>query len=523
MPDPDLILYNGRIYPQAEPHPVFEALAVRKGRVTDLGSDRQILSLRGERTRTRNLRGKPALPGFCDSHIHLLNYGTLLRTLDLSKSRSIAELKRQVALRGSSEKRDGWVLGRGWDDEKLLDHRYPNRHDLDLATSRPVFLKRVCGHIAVANTEALKLSGITRHTPNPDGGIIVRDSDGQPNGVLKERAIEIVENAVPQRFDEDRKALVLASRKLAKLGITSLHCIVSDLNELVALRRLKRAGEILQSIYAVVPLKLLDQLVSLGLATERGGDGFRVGGVKLFLDGSLGARTAALRSEYNDDQSSMGMLTMRREELERVVVQARDAGFQLCIHAIGDRAVELAIEVLGRSFGASRGKKSRNRIEHASIASKESISKMRRRGIIASVQPRFIYSDSWAGERLGTERLKQLYPFRSFLRAGVVLAAGSDCPVEDPNPFEGVWSAITRPGLGAGERLTVSEALAAYSKNAAYASFCEDVRGSLEPGKMADLVVLDRDPFSCDPVALRKTRILKTIIGGRVASQKESN
>jgi predicted amidohydrolase YtcJ len=447
----------------------------------------------------------------------------LLQTLDLSKTLSIDEMKRQVALKGSSEKSDDWVLGRGWDDEKLLDHRYPNRHDLDSATSRPVFLKRICGHVAVANTKALKLSGITRHTPDPDGGIIVRDPDGQPNGVLKERAIEIVENDVPQRFDEDRRALVLAARKLAKLGITSLHCIVSDLNELVALRRLKHAGGIHQSIYAIVPLKLLDQLVSLGWATESGEDGFRVGGVKLYLDGSLGARTAALQSAYSDDQSSMGMLTMRRDELERVVLRARDAGFQLCIHAIGDRAVELAIEVLAKSFGTSRGRKSRNRIEHASIASTESISRMRKLGIIASVQPRFIYSDSWACERLGAERLKHLYPFRSFLRAGIVLAAGSDCPVEDPNPFEGVWSATMRPGLGAGERLTVGQALASYSKNAAYASFCEDARGSLESGKMADLVVLDRDPFSCDPTALRTTRVLKTIIGGRVVSQKQSN
>jgi predicted amidohydrolase YtcJ len=442
----------------------------------------------------------------------------LLRTLDLSKTRSIEEMKKLVAKAGSQKSEDDWILGRGWDHEKLRDHRYPDRYDLEQATSNAVLLKRVCGHVAVASSKALSLAGINDDTPDPEGGVIVRDSKGKPNGVLKERAVELVEKVVPQFVNETRKALVLASRKLARLGITSLHCIVSDLNELVELRKLKRDGKIPQSIYAVVPLAMLDQLTVLGLVTERGDAGFRIGGLKLYLDGSLGARTAALNAPYNDDPGSNGMLTMSKKGLERVAVKARKAGFQLCIHSIGDRAVELAIQVFEGSFGARYCREMRHRIEHASLVTKDSILKMRRLGIIASVQPRFVYSDSWAKQRLGFERLRNLYPFASLNREGIILAAGSDCPVEDPNPFEGVWSAVAHPGLDGRESLTVSQALAAYSRNAAYASFCEDGRGTLEPGKIADMVVVDRDPFECRLDSLRGTRVLETIIGGRVFS-----
>jgi predicted amidohydrolase YtcJ len=518
LPKPDLILYNGRIYPTVQRGACFEALAVWRGRVTDLGSNRNILRLEVKNTAKKNLHGKTVLPGFCDSHIHLLGYGMLLRTLDLSKTSSIEEIKKRVANTSSLKNNDKWILGRGWDDEKLREHRYPDRRDLDQATSSAVLLKRVCGHVAVANSKALSIAGISDDTPDPRGGIILRDSHGKPNGVLKERAIELVEKVVPQFVDETRKALVIASRKLAKLGITSLHCIVSDLNELIELRWLKREGEIPQSIYAIVPLSLLEQLTSLGLATERGEEGFRIGGLKLYLDGSLGARTAALNAPYNDDPNSNGMLTMTKEELERVAVKATEAKFQLCIHSIGDRAVELAIQVFDRSVGARLCKRLRHRIEHASLVTKDSILKMQRLGIIASVQPRFVYSDSWARERLGPERMRNLYPFASLSRKGIVVAAGSDCPVEDPNPFEGIWSAIARPGLDGREALRVSQALAAYSRNAAYASFCEDERGSLEPGKTADMVVVDRDPFECSPDSLRETRVLETIIGGRVFS-----
>ncbi len=516
--NPDLILHNGKIYPDARSRTYFEALAVREGRVTHVGSNSHIVGLKSQPTRKINLHGRTILPGFHDSHIHLLNYGMLLRTLDFSRSRSIEQIKKRVAKRTSTESKDTWVLGRGWDHEKLRERRYPTKEDLDGPSSKPVFLKRICGHVAVANSAALSIAGIDNRTSNPAGGEIVRDPEGNPNGVLQETAIELVENKVPQPMDLTRKALISASRKLARLGLTSLHCIVSSLTELNALRDLKRENKIPQSIYPIIPPKLVDSLEASYLSEENNENTFQVRGLKLYLDGSLGARTAALNEPYNDNPTSSGMLTLSNQELKKVVSKARDSNFQLSIHAIGDKAVDLAVQVLGETFGAEGCRRLRHRIEHSSVVNEESMKEMQRLGIIASVQPRFVYSDNWASERLGTRRLSQLYPFASMNKAGIMLTAGSDCPVEDPNPFEGIWSAVARPGLDKKERLTVGESLVAYTKNPAYASFSEGFRGALSPGYAADMVVLDGDPYESNVESLRKIRVLRTIIAGKVVS-----
>src|SRR2546421_11106045 len=390
LPVPDLILYNGWIYPEPESRRRFEAMAVRNGMVANLGSNHEILKLKSKTTRIFDLRGRTVLPGFHDSHIHLLNYGMLLRTLDLSRIQSIEEVKKRVREWNITTPHDTWVLGRGWDDEELREHRYPTRDDLDLATSNPVFLKRICGHVAIANSAALSLAGIDNRTVDPPGGRIVRDSSGKPNGVLKETAIELVEKVIPESMEKTKFALVHASWKLAKVGLTSLHCIISSLTELNALRDLKRERQLPQSIYAIIPAKLVDRIGSLGPRVRSIGR-FRIGGVKLYLDGSLGAGTAALNQPYDDDPSSSGMVTISSRELRRVALKARDSKFQLCIHAIGDKAVDLAVEVLGEVFGTKGCRQLRHRIEHASIVNEKSMKEMRRLGIIASIQPRFIH------------------------------------------------------------------------------------------------------------------------------------
>lgn len=516
--NPDLIVHNGRIYPEARSLRHFTALVARNGIITDIGSNDRILALKSKSTKVMDLRGRTVLPGFHDSHIHLLNYGMLLRTLDLSGSRSIQEIKRKVASWTKTSSPNTWVLGRGWDDEKLREHRYPTRDDLDLASSNPVFLKRICGHVAVANSAALSRAGIDHWTASPRGGQIVRDSQGEPNGLLKEGAIELVEKFVPESIDQTKEVLVQASRKLARLGLTSLHCIVSGLTELKALRELKREEKIPQQIYAIVPAKLIDDLGSFGKSRKEDAPGIRLKGLKLFLDGSLGARTAALNQPYHDDPASSGMLTHSKEELRRVASKAKDSNLQLCIHAIGDKAVDLAVQVLGETFGTEGCRLLRHRIEHASIVSEKSMRKMSKLGIIASIQPRFIYSDQWARDRLGSRRLPRLYPFASMIKAGIMLIAGSDCPVEDPSPFEGIWAAVARPGLPKNERLTVREAIADYTTNPAYASFSEDRQGTLTPGNVADMIVLDRDPYTGSLNSLRETRVVRTIIGGKVVS-----
>src|SRR5438552_15058951 len=440
--------------------------------VTSTGSSRDLLRLRAGSTNSVDLHGLVGVPGLSDSHVHLLGYGMLLRTLDLSSARSIAEIQAMLAKAVSGKLKDQWILGRGWDQEKLREHRYPDRSDIDIIAN-PVFFRRICGHVAVANSAALAKAGVNEDTPDPFGGEIERDSTGKPNGILKERALETVSRSVPRDEKEAREAVLVASQKLLEQGVTSLHCIIEDEQEFRALKDLKHHGKIEQTIYANLPMNMLDQVGSMEDELGVWTNGFRIGGIKLFLDGSLGARTAALGNPYDDAPGSSGMLTTSNEQLLSVIDKARQTGLQLCLHAIGDRAVAMGVDTLSETLGPVECRKSRHRIEHASLVPPELMRDIAELGLVASVQPRFIYSDSWAEKRLG-KRISYLYPFKSMLQAGIHLAAGSDSPSDDPSTVEGLWSAVSRPGLPTGENLTPSEALSCYTTGASYASFLDN-------------------------------------------------
>ncbi len=506
MPNPDLILHNANIYPRVDGSKSFQAIAVWNGLITAVGRDRDILGLKGRSVKSIDLRRKTVIPGLTDSHIHLLGYAMFLRTLDLTAARSIKDIQRAVS--ATSRHGGKGILGRGWDQEKLAEHRYPRKDDFS-SIRQPMFLRRVCGHIAVANATALNRANITKNTTDPKGGLIERDSpSGEPTGVLKESALGLVQEVIPWDEKEVERALITATTKLLKIGLTSLHCIIENLIELKVLS---------QSIYAIIPLSLLESAAGMGLSTEPGRPGFRIGGVKMFLDGSLGARTAALTEPYSDEPSA-GMLTLGGERLQAAAQKAVDAGFQLSMHAIGDRAVEEALAVVGKVGSTYHTRELRHRIEHASLTPPMLLRLFRERGIIASVQPSFIPSDTWAEKRLGPRRVEHLYAFRSMNRAGIRMTAGSDCPVENPNPFRGVWAAVARPGLPARERLTVHQAFSCYTSGPAYASFAEQFQGSLEPGMMADMLVLDRDPFTCPLADLADVKVLQTFVAGNPAT-----
>ncbi len=514
MANPDLILYNGRIYPKPDGQVRVEAISITDGRVTATGSSRDLLRLKAASTNSVDLHGLVGVPGLADSHVHLLGYGMLLRTLDLSSARSIAEIQTMLAKTASGKLKDQWIVGRGWDQEKLREHRYPDRSDIDIIAN-PVFFRRICGHVAVANSAALARAGVNENTPDPFGGEIERDSTGKPNGILKERALEIVSRSVPRDEKEARDALLVASQKLLEQGVTSLHCIIEDEQEFKALKDLKHQGKIEQTIYAILPLNMLEQVGSMEDEVGVWTNGFRIGGIKLFLDGSLGARTAALENPYDDAPGSSGMLTTSKEQLLSVINKTRDTRLQLCLHAIGDRAVAMGVETLSETLGPGECRKSRHRIEHASLVPPGLLRDMAELGLIASVQPRFIYSDSWAEKRLG-KRISFLYPFKSMLQAGIHLAAGSDSPSDDPSTAEGLWSAVSRPGLPTGENLTPSEALSCYTKGVSYASFSENDEGTLEAGKWANMTIVDHDPFESAPEELRKLRVVQTIVRGKI-------
>ena len=485
------------------------------GRVSTVGSTREILKLKSRSTQTLDLEGRAAFPGLADSHIHLLGTGMLMRTLDLSKARSIPEIQSTLAKASAGRSKEEWIIGRGWDQEKLQEGRYPNRRDADVVPN-PVFLRRVCGHVALANSAALATVQIDEKTPDPSGGEIERDSTGRLTGLLKEQALGLFAGSIPRDEKETREALIAAAQKLLSQGVTSLHCIIEDSLEFEVLRDLKKSGKIEQSIYAILPISMLDEAKSLLDKSGTPIDGFRVGGLKIFLDGSLGARTAALEKPYNDEPGTSGMLTTSRGQLVELARRARELGLQLCIHAIGDEAVELGVETLRETVGATECKKSRHRIEHASLLSPDLLREIANLGLVASVQPRFIYSDSWAEKRLGSDRIRYLYPFKSMIQAEIPVAAGSDSPSDDPSIPEGLWSAVTRPGLLPNERLTAREALSCYTVGGAFASFSEMDEGTLETGKWGNMVVFDRDPLDCAPEDLSRLRLVQTVVHGKV-------
>lgn len=517
MANPDIILHSGRVYPHAKSKLRVEAVAVWNGKITDVGKTRDVLKYKARSVELVDLKGRTLLPGFCDSHIHLLSYGLMMRQVQLYEAQSIKEIQDLVRKAAKGKSASDWIVGRGWDQEKLEESRYPDKRDLDTVTQNPVYLRRVCGHIGVLNSAALASAEITASTPEPEAGEIVRDpATGEPTGLLKEKALQLVEEKVQYDDKTVHDALVSASRKLSRLGLTSLHCIIGNSQELRVLRRLGNEGRIKQSIYAIIPYAFLDEASKMGFGTEVGDARFRLGGVKIFMDGSLGARTAALNEPYSDLPSTMGMMTLNAEELNGAIELAERSGFQLCIHAIGDRAVGTIVKAMEDASDPAVRKKLRHRIEHCSIAPNPLLSRIRRLGMVASVQPRFIYSDGWAIDRVGKARESSIYPFGSMTRKGIPIAAGSDGPVEDPSPIEGVWSAVARPNPPKREQLPVADALRAYTLGGAYASHCETSVGTIEVGKRADMVVLDRDPFETSPQGLRDIRVEMTMINGEI-------
>jgi predicted amidohydrolase YtcJ len=387
---------------------------------------------------------------------------------------------------------------------------------LDLAVAgKPVFLTRVCGHVGVANSEALRLAGITRET-RVDGGMVDLDDAGEPNGVLRENALELVWRAIPKpSLDELEKACLLACRSAVEAGVTCVHWILGSMDEFRVLQKLSLEGRLPLRVYLGFPVEFLDELVSLGLSTGFGNEMVKVGFVKILADGSLGGHTAALKEPYLDKPKTRGMMLYSQRELNRLVLKAHRAGLQLAVHAIGDYAAECVLKAFENALKRFPREDHRHRVEHCSVLNPYLIKRMKGLGLVASVQPHFVVSDFWVVERLGVGRARWVYPFKTLMREGIVVASGSDCPVEPINPLLGVWAAVARKSF-VEEKLSVEEALKTYTFNAAYASFDEEKRGTIEVGKLADLTVLSDDPLKVSPDAIKDVRVEMTIVDGKV-------
>jgi predicted amidohydrolase YtcJ len=523
MPVASLVILDANIVTLNPEQPKAEAIAIQNGRIVAVGSNSEIRKHVGMDTKIVNANGKTLVPGLVDCHVHMTGFGFFLQSPDLKNVQSIKEMQRMLQEHASKNPGKGWVLGGRWDHEKLAEKRYPNRWDLDAAVpDRPVFLVRVCGHIGLANSEALRIAAITEKTVVEGGEIELDETSGQPNGILKEDAMRLIWKKVPKPSLKDiEEASLLACTKAVEAGLTGVHWITDSADEIQAILNIDSEGKLPLRVHLGVPPKLLERRVNLHLSTRAPNSKVKMGFVKLFADGSLGSRTAALKEPYSDEPSSNGLLLHPKKELCQLVLAVHKTGQQLAIHAIGDRAVENVLDAYEEALKRYPRKDHRHRIEHCSILNPELIKRLKTLGLIASVQPHFIVSDFWLVDRVGKERARTAFPFKTLTKEGVLVISGSDCPVERINPLLGIWAAVAQ--RGSEESLTTEQALKTYTVNAAYASFDETERGTIEAGKLADFTILSDDLMSVEPDNIKKIKVETTVVNGEIVySHKDS-
>jgi len=521
----DLILHNGRIYTMEGDLAPAQAIAVRAGRILAVGSNAEILPLAGLDGEAVDLKGATVVPGFVDGHFHLLEYALRMMTLDLDGLASKEDVLMKVAQKASSTPEGEWILGGGWDRNLWPDPSFPTREDIDtVAPHHPVALFSKDGHTLWLNSLALEKMGITAQTPNPAGGVIERDEKGIPTGILKETAAEMVRKRVESRSSALMcQGLERAIGELHKKGLTGLHNC-EDERALSLLQELRAQGKLNFRILHHIPLANLDAAVQLGLRSGFGDDFLKIGGVKIFADGALGSRTAAMLEPYLEETDNLGILVLSKEEILEVVKKASQAGLSVAVHAIGDKANRVVLDALEEAL-RSQPHPLRHRIEHVQLLSPSDIPRLSRLKVIASMQPVHAISDMEMADRYwGKERCKGAYAWRSLLDQGTVLAFGSDCPVESPDPLLGIYAAVTRRRLDGSpgpdgwfpeQRISVAEAVQAYTWGNAWASGEEKIKGTLAPGKLADMTILSDDVFAIPPEAIPQTQVLGTVIGGR--------
>jgi len=449
-------------------------------------------------------------PGFVDSHCHPFEYSWLKRGVNLTGVANMTGVRLRV-LAGIQRANPGeWVSGMGWDQEAFPGRAMPSRTDIDdISPENPVVLSRVCGHVGLLNSKGIEALGFENRT----GEEYDRDVKGALTGIVRERALEEALERLPKSAERLASDLQSVETEAARLGLTTLHCIISPggyREELGALAELSRSGSLSLAYRVYVPPEALEHIETTGLRKKFAGSRLRMNGVKIYADGSLGARTAALREPYSDDPSNSGILRYTDDELSDIVEKVDATGMQAIIHAIGDRAVEQAAEALGMVAGT--GNPRRHRIEHATLLPKDLRSKMARHGIRAAVQPLFITSDSWAAGRLGEDRVQDLYPLKSMLAEGIVASGGSDSPVESMSPIFGIWAAMTRGGADPKEALNLEEALSLYTTNGRSNGF--DSAEGVNEGSPANLTLLDSDTSGMHPALFRKVGVLATLVDG---------
>ncbi|MBS1807270.1 MAG: amidohydrolase [Acidobacteria bacterium] len=530
----DLILVNGKVWTVNDKEPEAEAIAILGNRIIAVGTTQAIRKFSGPQTRMLDLQGRRVVPGFNDAHVHLFNGGAGLASVQLRDAKSPEEFSQRIAAFASKIPKNRWILEGNWDHENWSPAKLPTRQLIDANTpNNPVFVQRLDGHMALANSVALQLAGITKNTPDPAGGLIVRDENGEPTGVLKDAAMNAVYAVIPNpRPEEIAEAVKAAMRYAAENGVTSVQDMSASSDVLSVYQQLLARDELTVRISGHQPLSQWQRLAAVGVRAAFGGDKLKIGGLKGFADGSLGSTTAWFFAPYLDAPTTSGLASdelVDEAKMQERVIKADQAGLQVAIHAIGDKANNRILAMFAETAKQNGARDRRFRIEHAQHLRPEEIKAFAQQRVIASMQPYHAIDDGrWAENRIGPERAKGTYAFRSLLDAGAVLAFGSDWFVAPMEPLMGIYAAVTRRTLDGKrpqgwvpeQKITVAEAIRAYTLGSAYASFDEARKGSIEVGKLADFAVLSADILKINPIEIEKTRVMMTVFDGKVIYER---
>lgn len=521
---PDLILHNANIITVDPLKPRAQAIAINGDRITDVGTNNEILKLASSSTKKINLAGKTITPGFIDAHSHPAYSGRAhLRKVDCDL-RSIEAIKKAINQRAQETPAGKWILGFKYDDTKTSEGRFINRYDLDEATqNHPVLISHRGGHTAFVNSKALALAGITKNTPDPKGGTIVRDqATGEPTGRLLENATGLVEKMIPDQFtsQDNQQAVKLITQMMAKAGVTSVTDAYGSPTDLTAYQDACNAGELSARIYCMIGHYHIDEMLAAGMQTGFGNEWVRIGGMKMTCDGSISERTARLSKPYMGRPNDYGIIVMDEDELYNKAIKAHNANWQIGVHANGDVAIDKVLNVYERLQKEHARKDPRFRIEHCTLINEKIIRRMKALDVIPTPFSTYVYFHGEKMKEYGKERLENMFAVRSFLDAGIKVTQNSDYP---PGPFEpmmALQSSVTRTDMkgnvwGPSQKITVEEAIKVGTLHGAYASYEEDLKGSLKQGKLADLVVLGKDPTRVDPFSIINIPVERTMVGGK--------
>jgi predicted amidohydrolase YtcJ len=529
-PSATLIVTNAAVYTVDKQHPKAEAVAVIGDHIVAVGSRAEINSWRGPQTKVIDAGGKLLLPGFNDAHVHFISGGAQLDQVNLTDAEDPQEFVRRIAAQVKKTSKGEWILGGRWDETKWPNPQLPTKELVDPVTgATPIFVERYDGHEALANSAAMKLAGISGKTAEVPGGVIVRDTNGNPTGIFKDAAQELINKAIPPISHEQRlRAARRALEHAASLGVTSVQHMNPEFADVAVYSELAEKSELTTRIYAVPMETDWQDQAKIGLRRSWGSAYLRLGAVKGYADGSLGSRTAYMFQPFADEQGNRGLLSDEMHPpsaMRERLMHADAAGLQVRVHAIGDRAISMILDIFGDIEKEHGYHDQRFTIEHAQHMAQKDFARFAKLHVIASMQPYHAVDDGrWAEKRLGHDRARYSYAWRSFLDQGVTLAFGTDWPVAPLNPMLGLYAAVTRATLDGKnpggwipeEKITLPEAVEAYTMGAAFAEFQEHEKGSITPGKLADMVILSDNIFDLKPEAIRNVKAATTIVGGKV-------